>query len=454
MSERDLQSAIAADKKHLIHPLQHPSAHEAPKIWVKGRGTVLTDSEGNEYLDGLSALWNVNIGHGRKELADAAQVQMEQLAYASNYVGNSNMAVIELGERLANLAYPSINTFFFTSGGAESTESAIKTARFYWKTQGKPDKTHIISRKLGYHGVTLAAMSATGIDTYWPMFEPRVPGFSHIESPYPFFFNHSFEPGNGAETPGIAAANLLEEEILRLGQDKVAGFIAEPVQGAGGVIVPQDDYFPRVREICDKYDVLLIADEVITGFGRTGKWFALEHWGIEPDIMDFAKGITSGYIPMGGIGVHDKISDAINSVELAQRYMHAFTYSGHPTCAAVALANLDYFDREDLISKAAETGAHLNRRMKELEKHPNVGEARGLGMMAALELVEDRDSRKVFDPEKKIGDQMHAEVVKRGLWTRSRGDVFCLSPPLTTTTEEVDRIMDILDESLSAVFGT
>jgi adenosylmethionine-8-amino-7-oxononanoate aminotransferase len=234
----------------------------------------------------------------------------------------------------------------------------------------------------------------------------------------------------------------------------VAGFIAEPVQGAGGVIVPQDDYFPRVREICDKYDVLLIADEVITGFGRTGKWFALEHWGIEPDIMNFAKGITSGYIPMGGIGVHDKISDAINSVELAQRYMHAFTYSGHPTCAAVALANLDYFDREDLISKAAETGAHLNRRMKELEKHPNVGEARGLGMMAALELVEDRDSRKVFDPEKKIGDQMHAEVVKRGLWTRSRGDVFCLSPPLTTTTEEVDRIMDILDESLSAVFGT
>lgn len=454
MRERDLQSAIAADKKHLIHPLHHPSAHEAPKIWVKGRGSVLTDSEGNEYLDGLSGLWNVNIGHGRKELADAAQTQMETLAYASNYVGNSNMAVIELAERLADLAYPSINNFFFTSGGAESTESAIKTVRFYWKSQGKPDKTHIISRKLAYHGVTLAAMSATGMDTYWPMFEPRVPGFSHIESPYPYFFNHKFKPGNGAESPGIAAANLLEEEILRLGQDKVGGFIAEPVQGAGGVIVPQDDYFPRVREICDKYDVLLIADEVITGFGRTGKWFALEHWGIEPDIMNFAKGITSGYIPMGGIGVHDKIRDAIDSVELAQRYMHAFTYSGHPTCAAVALANLDYFDREDLVSKAAETGAYLNRRLKELEKHANVGEARGLGMLAALELVEDRDSRKVFDPERKIGDQMHAEVVKRGLWTRSRGDVFCLAPPLTTTNEEVDRIVEILDESLSAVFGT
>ena len=454
MSERDLQSAIATDKQHLIHPLQHPSAHEAPKVWVKGSGSTLTDSEGNEFIDGLSGLWNVNIGHGRKELADAAQHQMATLAYASNYVGNSNMGVIDLSERLAKLCYPSINSFFFTSGGAESTESAIKTARFYWKSQGKQDKTHIISRKLGYHGVTLAAMSATGIETYWAMFEPRVPGFSHIESPYPYFFNHAFKPGNGAATPGIAAANLLEAEILRLGQDKVAGFIAEPVQGAGGVIVPQDDYFPRIREICDQYDVLLIADEVITGFGRTGKWFALEHYGVEPDIMNFAKGVTSGYIPMGGIGVHDKIRDAINSVELAQRYMHAFTYSGHPTCAAVALANLDYIEKEDLVSRAAETGAYLIRRLKELEKHPNVGEARGLGMMAALEIVEDSDAHKPFDPERKMGEQIHAEVVKRGMWTRARGDVYCIAPPLTTTTDEIDRIAEILDGAISAVFGT
>ena len=231
MSERDLQSAIAADKSHLIHPLHHPTAHEAPRIWVKGRGSTLTDSEGNEFIDALSGLWNVNVGHGRKELAHAAQHQMETLAYASNYVGNSNMGVIDLAERLAQMCYPSINTFFFTSGGAESTESAVKTARFYWKSQGKQDKTHIISRKLGYHGVTLAAMSATGMDAYWNMFEPRTPGFSHIESPYPYFFNHGFEPGNGAATPGIAAANLLEAEILRIGQDKVGGFIAEPVQG-------------------------------------------------------------------------------------------------------------------------------------------------------------------------------------------------------------------------------
>ncbi|MCZ6627144.1 MAG: aminotransferase class III-fold pyridoxal phosphate-dependent enzyme, partial [SAR324 cluster bacterium] len=303
------------------------------------------------------------------------------------------------------------------------------------------------------HGLTLAAMSATGIDTYWPMFEPRTPGFSHIESPYPYFFNAKFEPGNGVDSPGVAAANLLEEEILRLGQDKVAAFIAEPIQGAGGVIVPQEDYFRRIREICDKYEVLLIADEVITGFGRTGKWFALEHWGIEPDIMNFAKGITSGYIPMGGIGVSDKIREAIDSTDADKRYMHAFTYSGHPTCAAVALANLDYFDSEDLVSKAAETGAYLNRSLKALESHPNVGEARGLGMLSALEIVEDKATRKTFDPELKMGEKIHAEVVQRGLWTRARGDVFCLAPPLTTTRDEVDRIVACIDGALTAVFG-
>jgi adenosylmethionine-8-amino-7-oxononanoate aminotransferase len=453
MSERDLQSAVTADRKHLLHPQHHPSGHQHPKIWVKGEGSIITDLEGNEYIDGLSGLWNVNVGHGRKELAKAAQQQMETLAYASAYVGSSNLNAIALAERLAGLTYPSINSFFFASGGAEATESAIKTARFFWKTQGKPDKYKVISRKLAYHGVTLAAMSATGIEAFWPMFEPRTPGFSHIESPYPFYFNHGFKPGNGEETPGIAAANLLEEEIVKQGPDTVAAFIAEPVQGGGGVIPPQEDYFPRIREICDKYDVLFIADEVITGFGRTGKWFALEHWGVEPDIMDFAKGVTSGYLPLGGIGVSDTIAEAINSVDVAKRYMHAFTYSGHPTTTAVALANLDYFEREDLVTRAAETGAHLQNGLKSLERHEHVGEARGLGMMAALEFMEERDSRKRFDPALKMGEKVHAEGAKRGLWARVKEDIFCVAPPLTTSREEVDRIVNILDESITAVFG-
>jgi adenosylmethionine-8-amino-7-oxononanoate aminotransferase len=453
MREHTPQSAVASDIKHLIHSQHHPSATQSPKIWVKGRGSVITDIEGKEYFDGLAGLWNVNVGHGRVELARAAATQMETLAYQSSYAGSSNLPAIDLGERLAHITYPSINHFFFTSGGGESTESAIKTARFYWKALGKPNKWKIISRELGYHGVTLAAMSATGIDTYWPMFEPRTPGFFHIPSPYPFHFNHGFKPTPGNPTPGIAAANLLEQAILREGADNIAGFIAEPVQGAGGVIVPQDDYFKRIREICDKYQVLLIADEVITGFGRTGRWFALEHWQIEPDIMDFAKGVTSGYIPLGGIGVNDKIAEVINSAEFSKRWMHAFTYSGHPTCCAVALANLDYMERNDLVSRAAETGAHLQKQLKQLERHPQVGESRGIGMMAAVELCEDRASRKRFDPAKGYGDKVRGEAAKRGLWSRAFKDNFYLSPPLTTTREEVDRMVEILDQSIKAVFA-
>lgn len=452
MREYSLQSALAADQKHLIHSQHHPSATRTAKVWVKGRGSIITDIEGKEYFDGLAGLWNVNVGHGRRELAQAAAHQMETLAYQSSYAGSTNLPAIELGERLARLTYPNINTFFFTSGGGESTESAIKTARFYWKALGKPSKWKVISRELGYHGVTLAAMSATGIDTYWPMFEPRTPGFLHIPSPYPLYFNHGFKPTPKAPTPGIAAANLLEEAILKEGPENIAAFIAEPVQGAGGVIVPQPDYFPRIREICDRYEVLFIADEVITGFGRLGTWFGLEHWNVQPDIMDFAKGVTSGYVPLGGIGVSDKIAEVINSVEFSKRYMHAFTYSGHPTTCAVALANLDYFEKHDLVARAAETGAYLQKRLKALERHPQVGEARGLGMMAAIELLEDRATRKRFDPAKGYGEMLRQECAQRGLWSRAFKDNFYLSPPLTTTREEVDRIVDILDESLQAVF--
>ncbi|MBI4082039.1 MAG: aspartate aminotransferase family protein [Candidatus Lambdaproteobacteria bacterium] len=453
MATPTLQAALSADRQHVIHPLHHPSAHTAPRVWVKGKGAILTDLEGNDYIDGLSGLWNVNVGHGRKELAQAAARQMETLAYASGYVGSSNLNMIALAERLAKLCYPQINTFFFTSGGGESTETSIKTARFFWKALGKPDKVKFISRKLGYHGVTLAAMSATGMEQYWPMFEPRVPGFSHIPSPYPYYFNPAFTPSERAPTPGIGAANLLEQEILAQGPETVAAFIAEPVQGAGGVIVPQDDYFKRIREICDQYEVLFIADEVITGFGRTGRWFALDHWGVQPDMVNFAKGVTSGYLPLGGVGVSDRIRDAIHSVEPAKRYMHAYTYSGHPTCCAVALANLDVFDKEDLVSRAAETGAYLLGQLRRLEKHPNVGEARGLGMMAALEIVEDKAARKPFAAERKVGELIHAETAKRGLWTRARGDVYCLAPPLITTREQVDRIVTILDASIAAVLG-
>ena len=449
MSLASAAERTQSDLAHLIHPLYHPTDHQAPSIWVEGHGAYLKDMDGTEVFDGLSGLWNVNVGHGRRELAEAAMSQMSTLAYCSSYTGSSNLPAINLAERLSELVYPSINTFFFTSGGAESTESSFKTARFYWKTHGKPEKVKIISRLLGYHGVTMAAMSATGMPEYWAMFEPRMPNISHIESPYPY----RFKGGDDTTSQGVAAANLLEEAILREGPETVAAFIAEPVQGAGGVIVPQDNYFSRIREICDQYEVLLISDEVITGFGRTGTWFGLEHWGIEPDIMQFAKGITSGYIPMGGIGVSDRIKDAIDSTPPDKRWMHAYTYSGHPTCCAVAMANLDLMEKEDLVQQAAEMGNRLQEGLHTLDELDHVGNVRGLGMMAAVELVHDKATKQPFDAAEKVGPQVGKELYKRGLHTRMRGDTICLAPPLITTAEQIDTIVATVRDSIQTVCG-
>ena len=438
---------LQADLDHLIHPLNNPGAQQQAKIWVEGRGAVITDTDGGTYIDGLSGLWCVNVGHGRAELANAAQQQMSTLAYCSSYAGSSNLPAIALAEQLSALVYPSINTFFFTSGGAEASESSFKTARFFWKAQDRPDKIKIISRMKGYHGVTMAAMSATGLPAYWPMFEPRVPNFLHIESPYPYRFVND----DPAVSPGVAAANLLEQAILREGPETVAAFIAEPVQGAGGVIVPPDDYFARIRAICDAYDVLLIADEVITGFGRTGRWFGLEHYGIEPDIMQFAKGITSGYIPLGGIGVSDRIREVINSVPPDKRWMHAYTYSGHPTCCAVALANIDILERENLPERAATLGRQLLDGLHTLADLPGVGDVRGLGMMAAVELVADQATKQAFAPAANVGPRVGAEMLKRGLWTRVVGDTICLAPPLVTSEDQIDRIVASVGGAIRAL---
>lgn len=437
---------VEADHAHVLHPLYHPTAHTEPKIWVEGRGAIVKDLSGKEYIDGLSGLWNVNVGHGREELAQAAYEQMKQLAFYSAYTGATNLPAIKLAEKLSELFYPQINTFFFTSGGAESTESSFKTARFYWKAVGKPDKVKFISRMKGYHGVTMAAMSATGLPAYWPMFEPRVPGFVHIDSPYPYrFVNKTPELSDG-----VAAANLLEEAILREGPETVAAFIAEPVQGAGGVIPPQADYFGRVREICDKYEVLLISDEVITGFGRTGRWFGLEHYGVQPNIAQFAKGITSGYVPLGGIGVSDTIRDAIESVPPDRRWMHAFTYSGHPTGCAVALANIAIIEREGLVARAAEVGDYMLNALRGLESLPTVGNVRGLGMMAAVELVADKATKEPFPASANMGGRVQKAMNKGGLYTRVVGDTICIAPPLVTPTEVIDQMVAILGEAITA----
>jgi adenosylmethionine-8-amino-7-oxononanoate aminotransferase len=442
---------IKDDQDHLIHPLHHPSEHLEPMVYVRGRGAMVTDIQGRDYIDGLAGLWNVNVGHGREELGKAAADQMGELAYYSCYTGSSNIPAIQLADKLIELAPKNMQAVFFTSGGAESNESAFKTARFYWKAKGKPDKIKIISRFNAYHGVTLQAMSATGMAPYWKMFEPRVPGFVHIPTCYPY----RQEGGKPGETAGQTAARLLEEAILREGPDTVAAFIAEPIHGGGGVIYPTDDYFPLVRQVCDRHQVLFIADEVITGFCRTGKWFAMEHWNVNPDILSFAKGVSSGYLPLGGIMVSKAIKEAMDSVTLEDRWMHAYTYSGHPTCCAVGIKNLEIMERERLWERAAVMGKRLHEGLHAaFDDHPNLGDIRsGKGLLAAVELVEDQATKKMFDPDKKVGPRLMQEMTKRGLVTRARMESIFFSPALVITEAQLDRMISITRDAVKAVTG-
>ncbi len=440
---------VTSDQRHMIHPLHFARDHANPKVFVSAKGSILRTADGREYIDGLSGLWNVHIGHGRKELAAAAAKQMETLDYASAYAGFSNEPAIRLAERLADLAYDNMSGVYFTTGGAESNESAFKFARYHWKRLGRPDKVKFISRRYGYHGVTLAAMSATSLPGYHKMFGPMVPEFMQVAPPYPYRW-----PGNADS--GIGAADSVEDAILAEGADTVAAIIAEPVMGSGGVIVPSATYWPRLREICDRHEVLLIADEVITGFGRTGQWFGLSHWRVQPDLMTFAKGVTSGYLPLGGVIVSKAMHDVILDAPADEKFMHAATYSGHPVCCAVALANLDILENEGLVERARVQGDRFRAGLETLNSLPAVGEVRGIGMLAAIELVEDKASKA---PAKGLGGRVVAQAADRGLIFRLRGasdgpppsgDTLCFAPPLSTPEATLDRIVQIVGESIQA----
>ena len=439
---------IEADRRYLVHPLHYPDDHRQPLVVVEGKGAMLRDAEGREYIDGLSGLWNVNIGHGRAELADAASAQMRRIAFASAYIGATNEPAVRLAEKIVQHAYSNSAAVYFTTAGAESNESAFKFARYYWKVKDQPQKTKVVSRIHAYHGVTMAAMSATGMESYRKMFGPLVPGFVQAPAPYAYRWT-------GNEEPGIAAADAVEKYILAEGPDTVAAVIAEPVMGAGGVIVPPPSYFPRLREICDRHDVLLIADEVITGFGRTGRWFALGHWGVEPDLVSFAKGVTSGYLPLGGVIASKHVHDAIVSAPADRRFMHAATYSGHPVCCAVGVRNIDIIENEGLVERAAAMGRRLLAGLEELRELPVVGDVRGLGMMCGVELVTDRATKA---PALGLGTRLTREALARGLLPRIRpgsadppiGDTICLAPPLMSPPDLLDRIPQILRDALFA----
>jgi len=438
------QNWIEKDRKQL-HPVYHPKTHANPMVIEKGEGVWLHLTDGRKILDAMAGLWNVNVGYGREELAKVAYDQMKDLAFTSNFSGMTNLPSIQLAEKMAGFAYEGLNSTLFTSGGSEANDSAFKTARYYWKRKGKPTKYKVVARKGAYHGVTIGTTFATGLEKYHTMFGPAPEGYVHIPAPNPYRYDGKLKDG---ETVGQAAARELEEAILREGADTVAAFIAEPVMGVGGVIVPPSDYFPLVRQICDKYEVLLIADEVITGFGRTGEWFALKHWNVKPDILSFAKAITSGYAQLGGIQISDEIRDTMESAADTEAYMHGYTYSGHAMSCAVGLKNIEIMERENYPQRARELGKRLLDGLKSLSEFPFVGDVRGLGLVCGVEIVSDK-AAKTADPAMTMRVFKAAE--ERGLRSRPLGNTLAFSPPLSINEEEVDEIVKRLGAAMDGI---
>lgn len=435
---------LEKDKKQL-HPVYHPKTHANALVIERGEGVWLYTVDGKKILDGMAGLWNVNVGYGREELAKVAYDQMKDLAFTSNFSGMTNLPSTQLAEKLAGFAYEGLNTTLFVSGGSEANDSAFKTARYYWKRKGKPTKYKVIARKGSYHGVTLAATFATGLEKYHTMFGPAMDGFVHIPAPNSYRYEGQLKEG---ESIGQAAARELEEAILREGPDNVAAFIAEPIMGVGGVIVPPEDYFPLVRAICDKYEVLLIADEVITGFGRTGEWFALKHWNVKPDILSFAKAITSGYAQLGGIQISDQIRETMESAGDTEAYMHGYTYSGHAMSCAVGLKNLEIMEEENYPKRAKELGQRLLEGLQTLNEFSFVGDVRGLGLVCGVEIVTDKES-KTADPA--MTTKIFKAAQEHGLRTRPLGNTLAFSPPLSINEEEIDEIIKRLGAAMDGI---
>ena len=435
MNDTEYRELVDRDVAHMLHP-QHLQADQRNTIvFAKGEGSTLTDVRGREYIDGLSCLWNVAVGHGRQEMADAAAQQMSTLAFANGYSGFSNVPAIELAERLCDLSYANMDAVFFANSGSEANEVAFKLARFYWFLRGSMEKVKIFARRQAYHGGTLAATAATGLPPFWRGFGPLDPTILRTPCNHPF------------TSCTADCAEAFEAAILSEGADTVAAIIAEPVQGAGGVIPPGADYFPRLREVCDKHDVLLIADEVITGFGRTGRWFALRHFNVEPDIVTFAKAVTSAYIPLSGAIVSKRIHEVILASE-TDRFMHGFTNSAHPAACAVALRNLQIFDDENLVESAAALGEHLHSGLRTLLDEDGVGNVRGLGFMGAVQIVEDKETMKPFHVDLNVGPRLVGAAKERGLISRNLADNYLLAPPLVTTPEQIEQIVEILRDSI------
>ena len=435
-SKTDWQSL---DSDHYLHPFtDHKDlGKKKSRIIAKADGVYIYDIEGNEILDAMSGLWCVNIGYGRKELSDAAANQLNELPYYNSFFQCANPPSIELAKTLKQVTQSQFNRVFYTGSGSESIDTMIRLVSRYWEVQDQPNKKTIIARKNAYHGSTIAGVSLGGMNPMHSQGGPLLPAIEHIDQPYWFGSDRTLDH----DEFGLKMASQLEEKILELGVDNVAAFVGEPIQGAGGVIIPPDTYWPEIQRICNHYGILMITDEVICGFGRLGEWFGADHFQIKPDLMTFAKGVTSGYLPLGGVMVSDKVSDAI--VDKGGEFAHGFTYSGHPASCAVAIENIRIIDDENLISRTKnDIGPYLQEKWRSLNEHPIVGETRMVGLMGAMELVSNKDNYERFDDKSSAGMTFRDFAVNNGLVMRAVGDSIVTSPPLIISEKEVDELIE------------
>ena len=446
----------AADAAHYLHPFTDfkALANKGSRVIVRADNIYLWDSDGHKILDAMSGLWCVNVGYGQKALIDAATKQMSELPFYNSFFQTATPPAIELAELLAEVSPPQFKHVFFSGSGSEGNDTVVRMVRRYWDVLGQPERTVIISRHNAYHGSTMAGASLGGMSGMHAQGGLPIPGITHIEQPF------WFECAQGTRSAlapaaekasrdafGLKAAAALETRILEIGADKVAAFIGEPVQGAGGVIVPPDTYWPEIQRICDKYGVLLVSDEVICGFGRTGHWFGCERFGFKPDLMTFAKGVTSGYIPLGGVMVGDRIAKVL--IEQGGEFNHGYTYSGHPVACAVALANIRLLQREDVVRKVHDDlGPYLAQQFGALAEHPLVGEVQTCGLMGAVQLVKDKSPLTVFAPEHEVGMLCRGHCFANGLIMRAVGDRMIVAPPLVITRAQIDEMMALIRRCL------
>lgn len=441
----------ALDAAHHLHPFTNNKelSEKGARIITHGEGVYIYDVDGNQLLDGMAGLWCMAIGYGQQSVVDAVAEQMQQLPYYNTFFQTSHPPALALAERLAKLAPEHINQVFFTGSGSESNDTVLRLVRHYWASLGQPERKILISRKNAYHGSTVAGASLGGMKPMHEQGDLPIPGIHHINQPYWY--------GEGGDTDpdvfGIARAQELEQAIQELGEDKVAAFIAEPIQGAGGVIIPPDSYWPEIQRICDQYGILLVADEVITGFGRTGEWFASTHFKIKPDMISIAKGVTSGYLPLGGVLIADRVAKVLS--EEGGELLHGYTYSGHPAACAAALAVLDIIESEQLPARVkSDIGPYMQERWLQLTEHPLVGEARMVGLIGALELTPDKANRAPFSKaeEGKVGLICRENCLENGLVMRATGDTMLVSPPLVISQAEVDELITKAKQALDQTY--